>query len=153
RFAATDEQRRRLIREAIALHRKKGTPAALKGIVRAATGWEMTIEEWWQYGAPPFTWRGVIWATSATPGRPLTPGLLQQLQQMLQEWRPVSRHGSLRLGARFAARPLMACAALRVTGAARRSLTVRSPALRPESAAAACAALRVSAVVHFRITL
>ncbi len=47
------ETRRDLVRESIAWHRIKGTPAAVQAVVDAVVG-GAEIQEAWQYGAPPY---------------------------------------------------------------------------------------------------
>ncbi|MCX8016408.1 MAG: phage tail protein I [Rhodocyclaceae bacterium] len=97
RFAATDEQRRRLIREAIALHRKKGTPWAVKRALEIA-GIDAAITEWWQQapaGAP------FAFVVDLAAGQPASTdaAAFADAKRHVDEWKPVSRHAEFRVAA------------------------------------------------------
>jgi phage tail P2-like protein len=55
-FARDDDERRRLLKQAIALHRTKGTPWAIKNAL-ASLGWDARISEWFEYGGDPYRFR------------------------------------------------------------------------------------------------
>ena len=50
------EKRRALVKESIAWHRIKGTPAAVEQVVSAAFG-PCHVSEWYEYGGKPYTFR------------------------------------------------------------------------------------------------
>jgi phage tail P2-like protein len=50
------EQKRELIKNSIALHRKKGTPAAVEDLVTIVFG-DGEVEEWFEYGGDPYHFR------------------------------------------------------------------------------------------------
>ena len=107
-FATSDAERRRLIREAIALHRKKGTPWAVERAL-AISGIEAELAEWWQQApaGAPFTFTVDIAA-----GQPAArePAAFEAAQRHVDEWKPVSRHASYRIAAAaLAAAAIAAC--------------------------------------------
>lgn len=51
------DKKRALIRQSIAWHRYKGTPAAVEEIVRALTGCEATVREWFEYNGDPYMFK------------------------------------------------------------------------------------------------
>jgi phage tail P2-like protein len=107
-FAATDADRRRLIRESIKLHRKKGTPWAVKRAL-AISGIKAELAEWWQQApaGAPFTFTVDIAA-----GQPAArePAAFEAAQRHVDEWKPVSRHASYRIAAAaLAAAAIAAC--------------------------------------------
>lgn len=107
-FAATDAERRRLIRESIALHRKKGTPWAVKRAL-ALAGTDSEITEWWQQAptGAPFTF-----IVDIAAGQPASrePEAFEAAQRHVDEWKPVSRHASYRIAAAaLATAALAAC--------------------------------------------
>lgn len=107
-FATTDAERRALVRESIALHRKKGTPWAIKRAL-AISGIEAELAEWWQQApaGAPFTFTVDIAA-----GQPAArePAAFEAAQRHVDEWKPVSRHASYRIAAAaLAAAAIAAC--------------------------------------------
>ena len=54
--AVDAETKRKLIRESIAWHRIKGTPAAVEKVIAAVYG-DAKIEEWYEYGGQPYYFR------------------------------------------------------------------------------------------------
>lgn len=107
-FATSDAERRRLIREAIALHRKKGTPWAVKRAL-ALSGIEAELVEWWRQtpaGAP------FAFTVDIAAGQPAAcePDAFEAAQRHVDEWKPVSRHASYRIAAAaLAASAIAAC--------------------------------------------
>lgn len=105
-FAATDDDRRRLIREAIAMHRKKGTPWAVKRAIQVAGfGGQHRITEGRiarRYDGNIFcdgseVYGGHSWAEFSleanlgeTSG--LDAGMAARVAEIVREWAPVSRH-------------------------------------------------------------
>lgn len=47
------EQKRELVKNSIAWHRRKGTPSAVEELVTTLFG-EGKVEEWWEYGGQPY---------------------------------------------------------------------------------------------------
>ena len=108
RLADTPEKRRAILRRAIALHRKKGTPWAVKEAL-AISGIEAELAEWWQQApaGAPFTFTVDIAA-----GQPAArePAAFEAAQRHVDEWKPVSRHASYRIAAAaLAAAAIAAC--------------------------------------------
>jgi hypothetical protein len=52
------ETKRKLIKQSIAWHRMKGTPAAVEAVVSAAFD-TSTVQEWWEYGGKPYFFKVV----------------------------------------------------------------------------------------------
>lgn len=96
-FAASDADRRRLIRESIALHRRKGTLWAVKRAL-ALSGIAATLTEWWQEtpAGAPFTFTVDIAA-----GQPaaIEEDAFEAARRHVDEWKPVSRHAGFRIAA------------------------------------------------------
>lgn len=66
----TAERKRALIRQSIAWHRRKGTPAAVREVVEAAYG-NCELSEWYEYGGEPYHFkvRVTLQEESAKQGR------------------------------------------------------------------------------------
>lgn len=47
------EQKRELVKNSIAWHRRKGTPSAVEELITTLFG-EGKVEEWWEYGGQPY---------------------------------------------------------------------------------------------------
>ncbi len=92
------EYRRRVVKEAIPLHREKGTRAGCKRAL-AALGIEADIEEWFEYGGRPYTFRVVAKPTLDLIGDPTLPFLNLELRDQVTrvlEWvKPVRAHFDL----------------------------------------------------------
>lgn len=72
--AAYDYQaKERLIWQSLMLHRRKGTPWAVRNALAAAFGGEASIDEWFNYAGKPYFFRawldvtGLFWDQEATP--------------------------------------------------------------------------------------
>lgn len=96
-FAASDADRRRLIRESIALHRRKGTLWAVKRAL-ALSGIAATLTEWWQEtpAGAPFTF-----AVDIAAGQPaaIEADAFEAARRHVDEWKPISRHAGFRIAA------------------------------------------------------
>lgn len=107
-FAASDADRRRLIRESIALHRRKGTPWAVRRAL-ALAGIQAGLAEWWQQspaGQP------LTFTVDIAAGQPaaIEADAFEAAQRHVDEWKPTSRHASYRLAAAaLAAAAIAAC--------------------------------------------
>lgn len=93
-----EEYRRRVVKDAIPLHREKGTRAGCKRAL-AALGIEADIEEWFEYGGKPYTFRVVAKPTLDLIGDPTLPflslELRDQVTRVLKWAKPVRAHFDL----------------------------------------------------------
>jgi len=62
------EQKRELVKNAIAWHKRKGTPSAVEELVRV-TFFSGDVVEWWEYGGNPGYFKVIITDPSATNER------------------------------------------------------------------------------------
>lgn len=94
-LANTDEARRALVKRSIALHRKKGTPWALKEALKTS-GIDASVTEWWQQApaGAPFTFTVDV-AAGQVAAR--DPDAFDAVQRHVDEWKPASRHASYRI--------------------------------------------------------
>lgn len=51
------EQKRELVKNSLAWHRRKGTPSAVEELIATVFGGDATLEEWFDYGGSPFYFR------------------------------------------------------------------------------------------------
>jgi phage tail P2-like protein len=94
------QERRELIKLSIALHRRKGTPWALRRLLESA-GVRADIREWWQTGGDPFTFEIDILANrfSDDPDVPyLGSAMTARMQQLINTVKPVRAHYAMRVG-------------------------------------------------------
>lgn len=93
-----EEYRRRIVREAVTLHRQKGTKQGCERAL-AALGMEAQIEEWFEYGGRPGTFRVVAKPTLDLIGDPTLPflslELRDQVTRVLKWAKPVRAHFDL----------------------------------------------------------
>lgn len=93
-----EEYRRRIVREAVTLHRQKGTKQGCERAL-AALGMEAQIEEWFEYGGRPGTFRVVAKPTIDLIGDPTLPflslELRDQVTRVLKWAKPVRAHFDL----------------------------------------------------------
>lgn len=75
------EQRRELIKNSDAWHRRKGTPSAVEELIATIFG-DGRVEEWWEFGGTPYTFRVLTNNSSATG---------EQAQQFLSALNSVKR--------------------------------------------------------------
>ncbi len=73
----------RFLREAIALHKMKGTPAGLKRGIYLATGLDAKIHEWFEYGGEPF-WFKVQFEVH---GADFSPANLRLIFAVVENWK------------------------------------------------------------------
>lgn len=62
------EQKRELVKNALAWHKRKGTPSAVEELVQA-TFYSGEVQEWWEYGGEPGFFKVVVTDPSATNER------------------------------------------------------------------------------------
>lgn len=93
-----EEYRRRIVREAVTLHRQKGTKQGCERAL-AALGMEAEIKEWFEYGGRPGTFRVVAKPTLDLIGDPTLPflslELRDQVTRVLKWAKPVRAHFDL----------------------------------------------------------
>lgn len=95
-LAVSDTERRALIKAAIAAHRYKGTPYAIKSVLEAL-GFQGELEEWFQYAGQPYHFRIAVFTSN---GREIIVSDVARLQAMVNEYKNVrSRCESISLTA------------------------------------------------------
>lgn len=65
RYARNAREQRELIKQAIELHRYKGTPWAIEQVLASVMGLSSTVSEWFEYGGRPYRFRVDVEATRA----------------------------------------------------------------------------------------
>ena len=132
------EVRRNVLRDAIDVHRKKGTKGS---ILRAlgTLGIEPEIEEWFEYGGAPFTFRVTAKPEFDLIGDATIPFLSQELRaqvlQVLEYVKPVRAHFDLTFLIEFTARLSLASHPTRRTASSARFSVSRIDRLRRGSVA------------------
>lgn len=124
--ANTDAQRRELIREAIPVHKTKGTLGAVRRVLKAVRV-NAEIKEWHQVpNAAPYTFQITAWANENREGEGsiLSPQLEQRLRALVDATKNERSHYTFRLGARFDGGLVVANAA-RTLGLQRLSVEVQ----------------------------
>jgi len=81
-LAKTIEEKRRLVKSAIELHRYKGTPYAIKKVLEAL-GLVGEVKEWFQYGGKPYRFKIDL----SSVNREITPGLRDKLIELINEYK------------------------------------------------------------------
>lgn len=101
--AYTDAQRRELIREAIPVHKTKGTVGAIRRVLKAVRV-NAEFKEWHQIpNAAPYTFQITAWANDNRPGEGsvISPELGERLRALVDAAKNERSHYEFRLGARF----------------------------------------------------
>lgn len=101
--AYTDEQRRELIREAIPVHKTKGTVGAIRRVLKAVRV-NADYKEWREIpNAAPYTFQVTAWANENRPGEGsiISPQLEERLRALVDATKNERSHYTFRLGARF----------------------------------------------------
>jgi phage tail P2-like protein len=101
--AYTDDQRRQLNREAIPVHKTKGTVGAIRRVLRAVRV-NAEFKEWHQIpNAAPYTFQVTTWANEnrAGEGSIISPELGARLRALVHAAKNERSHYEFRLGARF----------------------------------------------------
>lgn len=83
----TPAEKRKAVKDAFYIHRRKGTIAAIRRVIEAM-GYSMTIEEWWQVADP----RGTFRLTIDVNDVGITEEIVRELERLIGDARPVSRH-------------------------------------------------------------
>ncbi|MEW5607955.1 MULTISPECIES: phage tail protein I [Pseudomonas] len=125
--AYTDDQRRALIREAIPVHKTKGTVGAIRRVLKAVRV-NADYKEWREIpNAAPYTFQVTAWANDNRPGEGsiISPQLEERLRALVDATKNERSHYTFRLGARFDG-GLVAANASRLQGRVRRSADVQA---------------------------
>jgi len=81
-LAETVEEKRNLVKNAIELHRYKGTKYAVEGVLRSFNlGGK--VSEWFEYGGDPYRFKVEV----SSPSRQITPELRKKLIQLINEYK------------------------------------------------------------------
>ncbi|WP_447881925.1 phage tail protein I [Serratia fonticola] len=80
-------EKRKAVKDAFYIHRRKGTIAAIR-IVIESMGYSMSIEEWWQVADPAGTFRLTIDVNDIG----ITEEMVDELERVIGDTKPVSRH-------------------------------------------------------------
>ncbi|OKP25606.1 phage tail protein I [Serratia liquefaciens] len=83
----TPAEKRKAVKDAFYIHRRKGTIAAIRRVIEAM-GYSMTITEWWQVADP----RGTFRLTIDVNDVGITDEIVRELERLIGDARPVSRH-------------------------------------------------------------
>ncbi|HAL68753.1 MAG TPA: phage tail protein I [Pseudomonas sp.] len=124
--AYTDDQRRALIREAIPVHKTKGTVGAIRRVLKAVRV-NADYKEWREIpNAAPYTFQITAWANENRGGEGsiISPQLGERIRALVEATKNERSHYTFRLGARFDG-GLVAGNAARVHGRLRRSAEVQ----------------------------
>jgi len=81
-LAKTVEEKRRLVKSAIELHRYKGTPYAIKKVLEAL-GLVGEVKEWFKYGGKPYRFKIDL----SSVNQEITPELRDKLMELINEYK------------------------------------------------------------------
>ncbi|MCE1059117.1 phage tail protein I [Pseudomonas alloputida] len=101
--ANTNAQRRELVREAIPVHKTKGTVGAIRRVLKAVRV-NADFKEWHQIpNAAPYTFQVTAWANENREGEGsiISPQLGQRIRALVDAAKNERSHYDFRLGARF----------------------------------------------------
>jgi len=82
-----EADKRRAVNDAYFVHRRKGTIGAVRRVIESF-GYSMTLQEWWEVADPAGTFRLAVDVNEIG----LTETMLAELERLLADVRPVSRH-------------------------------------------------------------
>lgn len=80
-------EKRKVVKDAFYIHRRKGTVAAINRVIENM-GYTMTIEEWWEVADPAGTFRLTIDVMDIG----ITEEMVNELERLIGDAKPVSRH-------------------------------------------------------------
>lgn len=80
-------EKRKAVKDAFYIHRRKGTVAAIRRVIENM-GYSMSIEEWWQVADPAGTFRLEIDVNDIG----ITDELVNELERLIGDAKPVGRH-------------------------------------------------------------
>jgi phage tail P2-like protein len=81
------EEKRKAVKDAFYIHRRKGTVAAIRRVIETL-GYTMTITEWWLVADPRGTFRLMIDLNDIG----ITDEMVNELERLIGDAKPVSRH-------------------------------------------------------------
>nr|WP_315289764.1 phage tail protein I [Serratia proteamaculans] len=80
-------EKRKAVKDAFYIHRRKGTVAAIRRVIENM-GYSMSIKEWWQVADPAGTFRLTIDVMEVG----ITEEIVSELERLIGDAKPVSRH-------------------------------------------------------------
>lgn len=83
----SEVEKRKEISDAFWIHQRKGTISAIRFVIEKM-GYSISIDEWWQVADPAGTFRIEVDINDIG----LTPSMLSDLNRLIDETKPVSRH-------------------------------------------------------------
>lgn len=83
----SEVEKRQEISDALWIHQRKGTISAIRFVIEKM-GYSISIDEWWQVADPAGTFRLEVDINDIG----LTPSMLSDLNRLIYETKPVSRH-------------------------------------------------------------
>lgn len=86
-LAESPQEKRNLIKKAIQLHRFKGTPYAIKEVLKTL-GLEGRVKEWFEYGGEPYRFKVELGITN----REITPELRDKLLRLIEDYKNIRSH-------------------------------------------------------------
>ncbi|MDH0866454.1 phage tail protein I [Mitsuaria sp. GD03876] len=101
--AQTEEARRALVRNSVAIHQRKGTAGAIRRVL-GAIGASIDLAEWQQTGGAPYTFTLTVWAgnnPSAGDDGLINLELYARIRRMVDAVKNERSHYGLNVGARF----------------------------------------------------
>jgi phage tail P2-like protein len=131
--ALTDEARRALVRNSVAIHQRKGTAGAIRRVLDAI-GASIELAEWQQTGGAPYTFTLTVWAgnnpTAGDDGL-INLELYARIRRMVDAVKNERSHFQLNVGARFdgGVRAASAATVISVARTAVDALAVQPPPL------------------------
>ncbi|MEM7197991.1 MAG: phage tail protein I, partial [Pseudomonadota bacterium] len=92
------DRKRAVVKAAWQTHALKGTPQGIKTAV-AAMGVNVDLRPWYHYGGPPATFEAMLWRNNQS--KALDSDIIADVVGMITATKPVSKHFTLRLGAKM----------------------------------------------------
>ncbi|MFA7809050.1 phage tail protein I [Klebsiella pneumoniae] len=83
----SESEKRQAVKDAFYVHQHKGTVAAVRRVVEGM-GYSMTLSEWWKVADPAGTFRLTVDVNDIG----ITESLLNELDRLISDAKPVSRH-------------------------------------------------------------
>lgn len=94
-----DQIKRQVLRQSIAVHRRKGTLGSVKRAL-GAMGFEISVSEWFDFGGAPHTFRlDAYHADMSAAGLILDARTIDRIRKYIIDVKPVRSHFDLRVGA------------------------------------------------------
>ena len=97
----SEDTKRQIVRDSIAIHRAKGTRGAVERAL-GALGFATELSEWFEYGGAPHTFRIDAYGDDVfAAGLTIDPALLDTVTRLVETVKPVRAHFALRVGQRY----------------------------------------------------